>query len=487
LKDACGRPLLIPKNWKGQSKTMSKSGAKQIVLLGGGFGCLYAALELEKTLARQPGIEITLVNRENFFLFTPLLHEVAASDLDITHIVNPIRKLLRRLRFFNGIVEAIDLQKKSVIVSHEEGQHRHELFYDHLVIGLGSVTNFFHLPGLEQFALTMKSLGDAILLRNRLIEQLEEADFECAVSERGPRLTVVVAGGGFAGVETVAAVNDFLREALRFYPHLSENDLRVVLVHSGLVILPELGEQLGAYAQKKLITRGVEIRVTTRVTAVSSEGVTLSDGTLIPTRTLVWTAGTSPHPLLAALPCQSDRGRISVNEFLEVPEFPGVWALGDCAAVPDITTGKASAPTAQHALRQGRVLARNIAASLRGDRKAPYTFKTIGQLAAIGRRTGVARIFGVNFSGFFAWWLWRTVYLSKLPRLEKKLRVVLDWTLDIIFSKDLVQFATASSESITRRESSTSVPLAPLPAAESPGQVESFPALRPSVAPRNEG
>ncbi len=426
----------------------------RILILGGGFGGLYTALELEKTLARDPNIEVTLVNHENFFLFTPMLHEIAASDLDVTHIVNPIRKLLKRVRFFNGDVASIDLERKRVRVFHGEDKHPHELEYDHLVLALGAITNFFKLPGLEARALTMKSLGDAIELRNRMIELLEEADFECASGQRHNLLTFVVAGGGFAGVETVAAMNDFLREACEFYPHLKEEQIRVVLVHPGGVILPELGEKLGAYAQKKLAERKVEIRVHARVAGVTEEGVTLSDGTMIPTTTIVWTAGTSPNPLLEALPCKKDKGRIMVEATMAVPNFPGVWALGDCAVIPDPKTGMPYPPTAQHAIREGRVLAQNLKAALRGGKLKPFVFKTIGLLASIGRRTGVAQILGRNFSGFFAWWMWRTIYLSKLPRFEKKVRVAVDWTFDLLFSKDLVQFPTqrAVTVSHTRHE-----------------------------------
>lgn len=421
---------------------MTPAEPTRIVILGGGFAGLYAALELERTLARDPAVEVTLINQENFFLFTPMLHEVAASDLDVTHIVNPIRKLLRRVRFFDGRVESVDLERRTVGVSHGDEHHHHDLPYDHLVIGCGAVTNFFGIPGLEQRALTMKSLGDAIALRNRLIAQLEEADFECSIGRRDHLLSVVVAGGGFSGVETVGAVNDFVREALAFYPHLGHERVRIVLVHPGPVVLPELGERLGLYAQRKLRERRVEVRVNTRVAGVADDGVLLDDGTRIPAGTLVWTAGTSPHPLLSTLPCPKERGRLAVNEFLEVPGWPGVWAAGDGAAVPDPRTGRPYPPTAQHALREGRVLARNIAAVLRGGPRRPFVFSTIGQLATIGRRTGVARVLGWNFSGFVAWWLWRTIYLSKLPRFEKKLRVMLDWTLDLLFSKDLVQIRT---------------------------------------------
>jgi NADH dehydrogenase len=437
---------------------MTSSRPKQILILGGGFGGLYTALELEETLAHQPDVEVTLVNRENFFLFTPMLHEVAASDLDLTDIVNPVRKLLRRVRFFEGDVESIDLPGRRVMVSHGIHEiHSHELEYDHLVIALGSITNFYNLPGLQGRALTMKSLGDAIHLRNRLIAYLEEADPDCFAASRRPLLTFVVAGGGFAGVETIGSINDFVREAVTFYPHLKEEFLRVVLVEPGPVILPELGPKLGAYAQRKLAARKVEIRVNTKVTGLSDRGVELSDGTIIETNTLIWTAGTSPSPLLGSLPCKKERGRVLTSEYLEVPEWPGVWALGDCALIPDRKTGSYYPPTAQHALRQGKVLAHNILASIRGGQKRPFVFSTIGLLAAIGRRTGVANIMGINFSGFIAWWLWRTIYLSKLPRLEKKVRVMLGWTLDLFFSKDLVQYLTYRAPATSQAEDERAV------------------------------
>lgn len=417
-------------------------GCKQVIILGGGFAGVYAALEFEKILARDSSFQVTLVNRENFFLFTPMLHEVASSDLDMTNIVNPIRKLLRRVNFFHGDVEAIDVENRRVHVSHGQSHHGHSLPYDHLILALGSITNFYNLSGLAERALTMKSLGDAIYLRNRMIAHLEEANFECAAAMRQPLLTFVVAGGGFAGVETIAGMNDFLREALPFYPNLRPEMLRLVLVHSGQTILPELGEELGRYAQRVLAHRGVEIRTGAKVAGVSDLEVVLTDGTRIATNTVVWTAGTAPNPLLATLPCKTQNGRLSVNEYLEVPNWAGVWAVGDCAVIPDRLTGSYHPPTGQHALREGRVVAQNVVASLRAREKQPFIFKSLGQLAAIGRRTGVARILGVNFSGFIAWSLWRVIYLSKLPRLEKKCRVVLDWTLDLLFSKDLVQFQT---------------------------------------------
>ena len=428
------------------------NGKPRILILGGGFGGMYAALEFERELARGADLDVTLVNRDNYFLFTPMLHEVAASDLDITNIVSPIRKLLRRVTFFHGDIESIDLMHKRVGLSHGHEEHCHSLPYDYLVLALGSTTNFFNIPGLADRALTMKSLDDAIFLRNRLIANLEEADFECSAHLRAPLLNFVVAGGGFAGVETIAAMNDFLREAVRFFPHLREDMLRIILVNSGKIILPELGEKLGSYAQRKLVEQQVEIHLNCKVTAVTDRDVTLSDGTTVTTNTLVWTAGICPNSLMDTLPCPKSRGRVLVNEYLEVPEWPGVWAFGDCALVPDLKTGESHPPTAQHALREGKLAARNILATVRGDEMKPFVYSTIGLLAPIGKRTGVANILGVNFSGFIAWWLWRTIYLLKLPRFEKKVLVALDWTLDLLFSKDLVQFRTSRPSTLPQEE-----------------------------------
>jgi NADH dehydrogenase len=419
----------------------SRSSQKRIVILGGGFAGVYAALRLEKLLSHRPEVEICLVSRDNFFLFTPMLHEIAASDLEITNIVNPLRKLLRRVKVFVGEVERINLPGRRVVVSHghhNDDTHLHSLNYDHLVLALGSITNYFDLPGLDNFALSMKSLPDAIQLRTRIIHSLEEANAECSLGERPSLLTFVVAGGGFAGVETVAALNDFVREALLFYPNLHERMLRVVLVHPGAVILPELGESLGLYAQKVLAQRGVEIRLNARVAGMTKNEVFLKVGSPIPSSTLIWTAGTMPNPLLSLLPCQKECGRVLVNQFLQVPDWPEVWAVGDCAFVPDVRQpGKSHPPTAQHAIREGRVVAQNVALALSGRPPKPFSFKTIGLLASLGHRTGVARILGLNFSGFFAWWLWRTIYLSKLPGFDKKVRVAFEWTLDLLFRKDV--------------------------------------------------
>ncbi len=432
------RPARVAPEGDAASGAREPTRGARIVVLGAGFGGLYAALQLERLLPRGRH-ETVVVNRTNFSLFTPMLHEVAASDLDVTHIVNPIRKLLKRSDLFVGEVEDVDLRRRTVRLSHADGAHCHELEYDHLVLALGSVTNYYGIPGLEAGALTMKSLADALALRNRLIRTLDEAAFECAGDRRAALSTVLVGGAGFAGVETVAAINDFLREVVRFYPRLHEGLLRIVLVDAGAVVLPELPGELGRYARDKLAARGVEIRLDTSVVALDEAGVHLSDGSVVAASTVVWTGGTAPNPVVGRLPCADERGRVPVDECLAVPGWPGVWAVGDCARVPDVASGGFQPPTAQHALRQGKHVAANIAAALGGGPPRPFRFVTIGQLAAIGRRTGVAQILGRRFSGFLAWWLWRTIYLAKLPRFERKVRVALDWSLDLLFSKDLVQ------------------------------------------------
>jgi NADH dehydrogenase len=429
---------------------------KRILILGGGFAGAYTALHLEKQLRGVPDIEIALVAKENFVLFTPMLHEVAGGDVAVTDIVRPLRKMLRHTRLAIAEVEAIDFAKKQVRIRHQGIPHTFDVPYDQLVLALGAVTNFYRTPGLEEHALTMKTLGDAILARNLLIDAMGLADNQEDETERKTTLTVVVAGAGFAGVETAGAINDLLREAMKFYPNLKEGMSRVVVVHPGEVILPELSESLGRYAEKQLARRGVEIRLKTKVTGYDGKEVTLDDGTKIATRMLIWTAGITPPPLLAGLPCGIQRGRVVSNDCLQVPDWPGVWALGDCALVPDpLNPGKFYPPTAQHAIRQAAVLAKNIAAAMRGQAPEPFKFKIIGLLATIGRRHGVAEIFGWQFSGYIAWLLWRTIYLGKLPGLQKKVRVAIDWTLDLIFSKDLVQLPTLRSPTMSEAEQSS--------------------------------
>jgi len=380
-----------------------------------------------------------------------MLHEVASGDLNPSDIVNPIRRLLKRVHFVQASVRSIDLAAKQVHCSRDLRSLPLDLDYDHLVLALGSETNFFGMQDVADNAVTLKTLGDAALLRARILGILEQASLEPDAAVRRQLLTFVVAGGGFAGVETIGAINDLVHEALRYYPSLAPEEVRFVLVFLEDVLLPELGEKLGRYAQAKLAERGVEIRPKTQVTGYDGARIALGLGEPISAATLIWTAGVTPNGVIAPLPCKKEKGRVVVDDSLEAPGFAGLWAIGDCAAVPDANTGRPQPPTAQHALRQALHAAKNIEAVLAGRQKKPFRFSTIGQLASIGHRRGVANILGMTFSGFIAWFLWRGVYLLKLPRLAKKTRVALSWVMEMIFSKDLEQMLTLRDVEVISR------------------------------------
>jgi NADH:ubiquinone reductase (H+-translocating) len=454
---------------------MKMSAARtRIVIAGGGFAGLYAAKQFERTLARRPDIEVTLISRENFILFTPMLHEVAAGDLSPGDIVNPLRKILRHVNVVQAEVHEIDLTNRKIRCVAGVRDMELEFEFDHLLLTIGSETNFFDLQGVRDWAVTMKSLSDAALLRNRMVALLEEASLETDEATRRELLTFVTAGGGFAGVETTGSVNDFVRETVKFYPALREETVRVVVVHPGKFLLPELGEELGRYTEKKLAQRKVEIIKGARVAGYDGSVVKLTDGTSVPAATLIWTAGVKPSAAIESLDCKKERGRLLVNEYLAVPGANGLWAAGDCAAVPDgYETGKFFPPTAQHGMREAITAAKNIEAAIDDRPLKPFVFTTLGQLATIGRRTGVAMIFGFKFSGLIAWGMWRSIYLMKLPRLAKKLRVMMDWTLDLFFGRDIEQIITvrdieALTEQIGRVRAHRNRIPAPVEAKESP-------------------
>jgi NADH:ubiquinone reductase (H+-translocating) len=423
----------------------------RILILGGGFAGVEAARYLDRTAAKRANVEVTLVSRDNFILFTPMLHEVVASDLEPPDICNPLRKLLRRVTVVSGEIRTINLAARRVTISYGIRELTRELPFDYLVLALGSETSFLGIPGVAEHALGIKTLRDAVMLRAGVIAMLEAASVEPDPGRRKRMLTSVIVGGGFAGVETVGAINDLARQSLQHYGGIDPREVRVILIHGGPVILPELGEALGVYAQEKLRKRQVEIKLKTRVTAYADGAVHCDDGEAVAADMLVWAGGVSPSPILKDTPFDLERGRVVVDSTLELPRFPGVWAVGDCAAIIDPTSKHPYPPTAQHAIREGRRAAKNICARLNGERATPFLYKAPGQLAAIGRRTGVARIFGLKFSGVVGWVLWRTVYLMKLPRLEKKIRVGLRWVLDVVFERDLAQYINARDvESVNR-------------------------------------
>jgi NADH dehydrogenase len=424
---------------------------KHVVILGGGFGGVSTARSLEHLVGADQSVELTLVSDTNALLFTPMLAEVAGGSLEPTHISTPLRTSLRRTRVIRGKASQIDLERRRVTVLCGDGCSATEtLTYDHLVLALGSVSNYLGLENVQRRAFDFKSLIDAIRIRNHVIEMFERADREPDKTTRQEILTFVVAGGGFAGVELAGALNDFGRGMLADYPSLRPEDLRVILVHSRERILPELSEKLAAYALERMRERGVVFKLNTRLTDARPGAVMLKPiqgDEEIPAQTLVWTAGTAPNPILKRLPVERDkRGAVIVDSMLAVRNFPGVWALGDCAAVTDAKTAKPHPPTAQFALRAARTLAKNIHASVHDKPLTPFHFDSLGALCVVGHQTACAeltvpfaRTRSVTFSGLIAWIMWRAFYLAKLPGLERKARVLVDWTMELFFPRDIVQ------------------------------------------------
>ena len=430
------------------SRSQIPSAMKRILILGGGFGGVRTAERLEEQLHADPSVRITLVSDTNALLFTPMLAEVAGSSLEPSHISTPLRSSLHRTEFIRGRAVKIDLERRCVILEHcatDSGAPR-EILYDHLILALGAVSNYLGMENLEKYAFGFKTLLDAIRIRNHVIEMFERADRESDSSQRRALLTFVIAGGGFAGVELAGALNDFAHGILADYPNLVSEELAVVLVHARDRILPELSESLARYAQKEMQERGVHFRLNSRLTDAQPDLVTLSDGE-IRAATLVWTAGTAPNPLLKSLPVERDlRGAVVVDETLAVRGHKDLWALGDCAAVSDTKHGKTCPPTAQFALRQAEVLAKNIHAQLEGRPSRTFHFDSLGAMCVVGHQTACAeltvpfaRTRSVRFSGLLAWMMWRGVYLSKLPGVERKLRVLMDWTVELLFPRDIVQ------------------------------------------------
>jgi NADH:quinone reductase (non-electrogenic) len=440
------------------SGTTTQTGCR-VLILGGGFAGIYTALELERAASTEEGLDVTLVSRDNYFLFTPMLCEVISSQIDTSHAINPIRHMFRRTRFVEGEAISVDLQARSVAVRYPNSEQEHYDF-DHLVLAIGSSTGFFGMKDVQERALTAKTLGDAIYLRNWAIELLEIASVEKDPQTRTELLTLVVAGGGFTGVEVAGELNDILRRALRSYPAIAQSAVRVVLVEARSRLLPEFNERLATFAARTLRARGVEVRVNSRVAGVTSRQVLLHDAAPIPTRSLVWSSGIAPHPLVAASAIPADeKGWITVDAHLRVPGVGNVWALGDCAHVPDVLRpGKFHPALAQHAIREARQLARNIVNTIRGEPTTPFRYRTIGQMASLGHYNGIATVGPLRISGFLAWFLWRSYYLWRMPGLGKRTRIATDWAVDLLFGRDISQIQTYRTDEI--REHTGAQPVA---------------------------
>jgi len=416
--------------------TAAPARMRRIVVLGGGFAGVAATRHLERRLRGRADVEITLVSRENFFVLTPLLFEACTGTLELRHCAQPIRPALRRARFVEAVVGEVDVQRRIVRAVVPEGVVR-DLPYDQLVVTLGAATNETLIPG-SPHAYTFKTMADAFVLRNHLIEQLERADATADPAHRRGCLTVVIIGGGLVGVELLGELTAFADEVLRFYPRIARREITFRLFEAGTRIMPELDSKLAAMAQRVLERRGAEIRAATSVRAIEPGHVHLASET-IAAGTIVLAAGIVPSAIAAAIPVAHDRrGRIDVDATMRSRSHPEVWALGDCAAIPG-PDGRPYPALAQHAIREARQVADNIAAVLSAREPAPFVFRSLGTMASLGHSKAVAIVLGVRITGFFAWWLRRTYYLFQMPRWDRRFRIVLDWTVALFFRPDITK------------------------------------------------
>ncbi|HNP30926.1 MAG TPA: FAD-dependent oxidoreductase [Nitrospirales bacterium] len=408
----------------------------EVVILGGGFAGLACARRLEKLWGADTAKRVLVVSAENYFVYQPFLSEVIGAGIEPRHVMNPIRLALRRCMVQRAEVTKIDLHKRRVEFNADEGLRLEPVEAEHLVIALGSTTNLRAVPGMMEHGLFLKTLADALGIREHIIQRLEEADFQSNPDIRRSLLHFVVVGGGYSGVETAGEILDLLHDARRFYPAFAQSELRVTLVHSGPHLLPELGEDLGRFAQRSLESRGMTVLLNRRASSVSAGYIRLDDGTRLESQNPICTIGNAPNPVLTELAAEYAKGWLVTDEFLRLKGYTHVWGIGDGAANPD-GYGNQAPPTAQFAIKLGRHAAENIDSLCSRKDLHPFRYKMLGQMATIGHHKGVCSILGFRFSGFLAWWVTRTIHLLKLPGLDRKLRVMVDWTFELFFPPDL--------------------------------------------------
>ncbi len=420
---------------------------KKIVILGGGFAGVECARRLEKEFGNNPEIELVMVSEDNFLLFTPMLPQVASGMIETRHIVLPIRTICKKIKFYESRIKNIDPYGKIVTLWGTGDRRSISLHYDFLVVALGSETNFFGMADVEKNAYTMKTLNDAVMLRNRVIDMLEQAENETNPILRKSFLNFVVVGGGFAGIETAGELMDLLLDARKYYPTIHKEDIKVIVLEALGMILPGFNIKLANFAKDKMMKRGIDIRLKTAVTSFDGNEVTtksldenpndISEIYSIITKTLIWTAGVTPVNTIKRSMFKTEKGKVLVNDYLEVTDFPGVFAIGDCALHIDPKTQRPLPPTAQIAESQAKIAAKNLISLIKNSIKEKFVYHSKGQMAIIGKRSGIATFLGMNISGFWAWLIWRNVYLSKITTFDKKTRVFLDWVIDLFFDRDI--------------------------------------------------
>ena len=409
--------------------------------MGGGYVGLYSALRLERRL-RPDEAELVLVNADSFMTYQPFLPEAASGNIEPRHVVIPLRTVLKRTRVITGEVTSIDHHRRAATVRPGEGRP-YDLEYDHVVMGAGSVSRVLPVPGLAERAVGFKTVAEAIYLRNRVLSRMDVAESTSDPDARARALAFLFVGGGYAGVEALAELEDLARDACRYYRTVRRQDMRWVLVEAANGILPEIGEGLATYALERLRRRDIEVHLGTRLESAGDGVMRLSNGVTFEAETLVWTTGVRAHPVLATtgLPLD-DRGRLKVDACLRVEGAAGAWSAGDCAAVPDLSTGGLCPPTAQHALRQAHRLGENLASAIHGRDPEPFSYSQLGSLVSLGRYKGVARVLGIRLRGFPAWFLHRTYHIAMVPTFNRKVRVVLDWTVGLFFRRDVAQLGS---------------------------------------------
>jgi NADH:ubiquinone reductase (H+-translocating) len=417
---------------------MHTADKKRILLVGGGYVGLYAAMRLMRKVNRREWV-VTVIDPRSYMTYQPFLPEAAAGSVSPRHTVVPLRPVLKHAEVISGRVTMIDNDRQTVRVEPIEGEP-YDLAYDHIVVSAGAVPRVLPIPGLAEFGMGFKQIEEAIALRNYVIERLELAESSEDAAARARALTFVFVGGGYAGIEAIAELEDMARYACRYYEHVTAKDLRFVLVEASDRILPEVGPELGEYALIQLLERRIDVRLRTFLESYANRRVVLSDGDEFDADTLVWTAGVKANPVIATsdLPFD-DRGRLICDTTLRVTGVPNAWGAGDCAAVPDLANpGQFCSPSAQHAVRQAPVLADNILAVINGREPKSYKHKHVGSVASLGLHKGVANVYGIKLKGWPAWFMHRTYHVSRVPTLQRKVSIVAEWTLQLFFPRDVV-------------------------------------------------